>query len=118
MAHPSAIVLVSEALHEKQIADIADDIVARNRARAAGADRRAVVLRQDHLCAPPGRPADGQWPAPLPLGLDDYFVDRERTPRDEQGDYDFEALEAVDLALFNQQLLALMAGERGAHAAL
>jgi uridine kinase len=48
---------------------------------------------------------------PVSLGLDDYFLDREHTPRDEKGEYDFEALEAVDLELFNRQLLALFAGE-------
>ena len=48
---------------------------------------------------------------PFALALDDYFVDRERTPRDEHGDYDFESLEAVDRELFVAQLLALMAGE-------
>jgi uridine kinase len=42
--------------------------------------------------------------------MDNYFVDRSRTPRDESGDYDFEALEALDLALFNQHLLELMDG--------
>jgi uridine kinase len=48
---------------------------------------------------------------PYPLALDNYFVNREDTPRDEQGNFDFEALEALDLALFNQHLLALMRGE-------
>ena len=48
---------------------------------------------------------------PFAIELDNYFVDRDHTPRDEQGDYDFEALDALDLELFNQQLLQLMAGE-------
>jgi uridine kinase len=48
---------------------------------------------------------------PFPLAMDNYFVDREETPRDEQGGYDFEALDALDLPLFNQHLLALMRGE-------
>jgi uridine kinase len=48
---------------------------------------------------------------PVPLGLDDYFVDREKTPLDEHGQYDFESLHALDLQLFNEQLLALIAGE-------
>jgi uridine kinase len=43
--------------------------------------------------------------------LDNYFVEREKTPRDEYGNYDFEALEALDLPLFNQHLLALMRGD-------
>ncbi|MDI6863807.1 MAG: nucleoside kinase, partial [Pseudothermotoga sp.] len=48
---------------------------------------------------------------PLVVSLDDYFVDRELTPRDEQGNYDFEALEAIDLKLFNEQLLMLIEGK-------
>src|SRR4029453_16855066 len=45
------------------------------------------------------------------IALDDYFLDRDRTPLDERGELDFEALEALDVALINQQLLALMAGQ-------
>jgi uridine kinase len=45
------------------------------------------------------------------LSLDNYYVDRERTPRDEKGDYDFEALEAIDLDLFNDQLRRILKGE-------
>jgi len=48
---------------------------------------------------------------PMALGLDNYFVDREHTPLDENGDYDFEALKTLDLALFNEQLLQLMDGQ-------
>jgi uridine kinase len=48
---------------------------------------------------------------PLNISLDDYFVDREQTPRDEKGDYDYEHLHALNLELFNQQLNALFAGE-------
>jgi len=48
---------------------------------------------------------------PYTLEMDRYFVERHLTPRDETGEYDFEALEAVDLALFNEQLLALTSGE-------
>ena len=46
------------------------------------------------------------------ISLDNYFVDRENTPRDEQGEYDFEALGALDIAKFNEDLLKLLAGER------
>ena len=45
------------------------------------------------------------------ISLDDYFVDREKTPKDENGDYDYEALEAIDLVLFNDHLQRLMRGE-------
>lgn len=48
---------------------------------------------------------------PLPISLDDYFVERERTPLDADGNYDFEALEAVDVELFNQHLLRILQGE-------
>ena len=45
------------------------------------------------------------------ISLDDYFVDREKTPRDADGNYDYEALEAIDLGLFNDHLCRLMRGE-------
>ena len=48
---------------------------------------------------------------PRLLGLDDYFVDREHTPKDAEGNYDFEALEALDIALLNEHLVALLEGE-------
>ncbi len=106
------IILVSEALHEGRIAQIAREI-------AAQRDRIRLVLIA-------GPSASGKTTfskrlsvqllahgvQPFPLGLDDYFVDRERTPRDEKGDYDFEALEALDLPYFNEQLLALMEGKK------
>ena len=104
------LVLVSEALHERDIVDIADAIVGNDRrvrlvlvagpsssGKTTFARRLAIQLKVNGL-------------RPFALGLDDYFVDRERTPRDEHGEYDFEALEAIDLDLFNEQLLALMAG--------
>ncbi len=48
---------------------------------------------------------------PFPISLDNYFVDREDTPLDENGNYDYESLYALDLELFNQQLQALLRGE-------
>jgi len=105
------IILVSEALHEQRIAQIADQITHRqNRVRlvliagpsAAGKTTFSKRLSIQLL-------AHGV--RPFPLALDNYFVDREKTPRDEQGKYDFEILEALDLPLFNQHLLALMRGE-------
>ena len=48
---------------------------------------------------------------PNPISLDNYFVDREDTPRDENGNYDYESLYALDLELFNSQLQALLRGE-------
>ncbi len=49
---------------------------------------------------------------PINLSLDNYFVDRDKTPLDEHGNHDFEAVEALDLDLFNQHLLALLNGEK------
>lgn len=104
-------VLVSEALHEKRISDIAEAILARPSVRLvliAGpsssgkttfANRLAIQLMAAER-------------KPFPLGLDDYFVDREHTPLDEHGEYDFESLGAVNVKLFNEQLAALMAGQR------
>ena len=48
---------------------------------------------------------------PIQISLDDYFVDREHTPLDEFGEYDFEALEAIDIEYFNQQLTDLLEGK-------
>jgi len=49
---------------------------------------------------------------PRPIALDNYFVNREDTPRDENGDYNFECLEAIDVKLFNDNMVSLLAGER------
>jgi uridine kinase len=107
--HIRKTVLVSEALHEKHIAEIADAVIYSSPRRLvliAGpsssgkttfARRLAIQLAVNGL-------------KPFALGLDDYFVDRERTPHDEQGNYDFESLEAINIPLFNEHLLALLAG--------
>ncbi len=105
------LVRVSEAYHENQIRDIAQQISKeRDRLRIiliAGpsssgkttfAQRLSVQLR-----------VDGLWP--VAIGLDDYFVDRELTPLDEDGNADFEALEAIDIELFNEHLTKLIQGE-------
>lgn len=102
--------LVAEALHEGRLARIAADIAALGpRIRvvlvagpsASGKTTFAKRLAVQLL-------AHGR--RPFPLTLDDYFLDRERTPLDEQGDRDFESLQALDVALFNENLLALMDG--------
>ena len=107
----SEIILVAEALHEQRIAQIAGDI-----ARRRGEVRLVLIA---------GPSASGKTTLarrlavqllaagirPVAISLDDYFLEREHTPRDEHGEYDFEALEAVDLALFNDHLLRLMEGE-------
>ncbi|MCX7682966.1 MAG: nucleoside kinase [Anaerolineae bacterium] len=105
------LILVSEALHEQRIAYISEQIAHHpHRIRvvliagpsAAGKTTFSKRLSIQLL-------AHGM--RPFPLEMDDYFVERQYTPRDEYGDYDFEALEALDLPLFNQHLLALMRGE-------
>ncbi len=105
------IVLVSEALHEQRIADIAGQIWARR------GDVRVVLIAGPSSSGKTtfSRRLAVQLLArglrPFALELDNYFVDREDTPKDANGEYDFEALEAVDLELFNQQLQALLRGE-------
>jgi uridine kinase len=105
------VILVAEALHEERIANIAHQI----------ADRQGQV-RLVLIAGPSGsgkttfsKRLSVQLMAhgirPIPLGLDDYFVDREETPLDEHGQYDFETLDALDLQLLNEQLLALIAGQ-------
>jgi uridine kinase len=105
------IILVSEALHEERIAHIAGDIAGRqDKVRlvlvagpsASGKTTFAKRLSVQML-------AHGA--RPFPLELDSYFVERELTPKDENGDYDYESLGALDVPLFNQHLLALMKGE-------
>ena len=104
------LVRVSEALHEKKIAQIADMINChRQRVKViliAGpsssgkttfAQRLSIQLRVIGL-------------KPIAISLDDYFVSREHTPLDAEGKPDFEALTAIDLDYFNQQLLALIGG--------
>jgi uridine kinase len=105
------IILVSEALHEDRIAEIAGQIASRR------GEVRLVLIA--------GPSASGKTTfskrlsvqllahgvRPFPLELDDYFVDREKTPKDENGEYDFEALGALEISLFNRHLLALMQGE-------
>ena len=104
------LILLAEALHEKRISNIADEFKRKGTARLiliAGpsssgkttfAKRLAIQLRVNGY-------------RPVAISLDDYFVDREKTPRDENGNYDFEALEAIDVPLFNEHLLALFEGK-------
>ncbi|MGI6368000.1 MAG: nucleoside kinase [Anaerolineae bacterium] len=104
-------VLVSEALQEKQISRIADAILARDTVQVvliagpSSSGKSTFVRRLGVQLLVNSRKQ-------LALGLDDYFVDRADTPVNADGTYDFEALEAVNLELFNQQVQALMRGER------
>jgi len=105
------LVKVSEALHEKKIGHIADMIDERKQ------DVKLVLISGPSSS---GKTTFGKRLAiqllvagmkPLNLSLDNYFVDRDSTPLDENGDYDFEALNALDVELFNQQLVDLLAGK-------
>ena len=102
---------VSEGFHEKHIVRIADRIAADRRARVvavagpSSSGKTTFIKRLEIQLEVNGI-------IPVRLSLDDYYVDRERSPRDEHGDYDFEALEAVDLALFDEHARRLLAGER------
>ena len=104
------IILLSEALHEKKISQIADKISQDRKKRViliAGpsssgkttfAKRLGIQLRLNGL-------------KPKTISVDNYFVEREQTPLDEFGKYNFEALEAVDLKLLNEHLVKLLNGE-------
>jgi uridine kinase len=105
------VVLVAEALHEERIATIAHHIANQEgRVRLvliAGPSGSGKTIFSKRLSVQ----LMAHGIRPVPLGLDDYFVDREKTPLDEDGQYDFETLDALDLQLFNEQLLALIAGQ-------
>ena len=100
-------ILLDEALHEKKMAKIADDIVNRKKVKVvliAGpsssgkttfAHRLGIQLRLNGL-------------KPVTISVDNYFVERENNPKDEFGNYDFECIEAIDTKLFNEHILKLL----------
>lgn len=104
------IIMVSEGLHEKKIANIADEILNRkdvkivliagpsSSGKTTFANRLSIQLRVNGLI-------------PIPLSLDNYFVDRVDNPKNENGEYDFESIDALDLKLLNKDLETLMRGE-------
>ncbi len=105
------VILVSEALHEQRIAEIAHQIWMRR------GDVRLVLIAGPSSSGKTtfskrlGVQLLAHGLRPFALEMDNYFVNREQTPRDENGDYDFEAIEALDLDLFNEHLQKLLAGE-------
>ncbi len=108
--HATDLINVSEALQEKKIARIADEINSRKGVRIvliAGPSSSGKTTFSKRLAI--------QLMAcglkPYPVSLDDYFVDREKTPLDEHGEYDFESLYALNLELFNTHMKALLAGQ-------
>ena len=112
--YATELINVSEALQEKRISQITDEILHRSQkgqpvklilisgpsssGKTTFSKRLSVQLMANGL-------------RPYPISLDDYFVDREDTPKDENGNYDYESLYALDLDFFNQQLQALLKGE-------
>lgn len=103
-------ILVQEALQERRIGEIAKEIVDRgdvkfvliagpsSSGKTTFSHRLSIQLRTYGLI-------------PHPIALDDYFVNREDTPRDENGDYNFECLEAIDVKKFNEDMNLLLQGE-------
>ena len=104
------IINISEALQEKKIAKIAEEIANRqgvklvllagpsSSGKTTSCKRLSIQLAVNGL-------------KPLQISLDDYFVDREKTPKDENGEYDYESIYALDLDLINEQFNALFRGE-------
>lgn len=106
----TGLINLSEALQEKKIVQIADDIAARRGVRMvliAGPSSSGKTTTCKRLSVQ--LLANGI--RPVPVSLDDYFVDREKTPRDASGDYDFESVYALNIPLLNEQMNALFAGE-------
>lgn len=106
------LVRVAEGFHEKQLSRVADTIAARSDAirviaiaGPSSSGKTTLIKRLTVQLLVNGI-------RPVELSLDDYYVDREHTPRDEGGAYDFEALEALDLGRFQDDLARLLRGER------
>ena len=114
LGYATELINVSEALQEKRISQIADEIFNRGQkgnpvklilisgpsssGKTTFSKRLSIQLMANGL-------------KPYPISLDDYFVNREDTPKDEEGNYDYESLYALDLAFFNAQLQDLLAGK-------
>lgn len=107
---PSMLIAMAETLQEKKIGKIADTICADPRRKIvliAGPSSSGKTTFSKKLSI--HLAINGK--KPIPFSLDDYFVDRDKTPKDENGDYDFESLYALDLDLFNKQLNQILEGE-------
>ena len=106
----SDVILVQEALQERRIAEIANEIVKRDgvkfimiagpssSGKTSFSHRLSIQLQTHGL-------------KPHPIAVDDYFVERVKTPKDANGDYNFECLEAIDIEQFNRDMCALLAGK-------
>lgn len=103
------LLLTQEALHEKRIGDIAE-MIAKKGCRVvtiAGPSSSGKTTFSYRLSTQ----LKTLGLNPHPIGLDDYFVNREDTPKDANGKYNYECLEAIDLSLFNRHLISLLKGE-------
>ena len=103
-------IILSEALHEKKISDIADKIVNNNSTKIvliAGPSSSGKTTFANRL----GIQLMLNGKRPVTISVDNYFVEREENPRDEFGNYDFECLEALDVKLLNNHIQRLLAGE-------
>ena len=104
------LITLSEALQEKKIVKIADEIASRpgvkmvliagpsSSGKTTTCKRISIQLMANGI-------------RPVPISLDDYFMDRDKTPKDEKGDYDYESVYALNIPLLNEQMNALFAGE-------
>ncbi len=106
----SEIIKVAEALHEKKIARIADTISERRDDLRLALVTGPSGAGKTTFCKRLSAQLQVNGIRPLALSMDNYFVDREKCPRDERGEFDFEALEALDLDLFNRHLSDLLEG--------
>jgi len=114
------VVLVAEALHEQRVARIAEEIASRQK------NATETNIGQVRLVLVAGPSSSGKTTfsrrlsiqllanglRPFALEMDNYFVDRDKTPRDENGAFDFESLHALDVPLFNEHLLQLLEGQQ------
>ena len=106
----NGLIQLSEALQEKKIAQIADEIAKRKNVKMvliagpSSSGKTTTCKRLSVQLAVNGI-------HPIGISLDDYFVNREQTPRDETGDYDYEHLHALNIPLLNEQMNALFRGE-------
>ena len=110
VGHTTDIINISEALQEKKLAKIAEEIASRegvklvllagpsSSGKTTSCKRLSIQLAVNGL-------------KPLQISLDDYFVDRDKTPKDENGEFDFESIYALNLDLLNDQFNALFRGE-------
>jgi uridine kinase len=104
------LILLSEAIHEKKIAEIAQKIKDRKNVRMvliAGPSSSGKTTFANKL----GMALRVQGIKPVTLSTDNYFVERKDNPKDEDGNYDFECIEAIDTDLFNSQLVDLLSGK-------